>query len=77
MQRKSGTASNSNEILTQAPALNYLTSTYTAKCVNTSLSELIRNRLYFPFTVIKGIREISAPSHKARRAREKPDGRMN
>lgn len=31
---------------------------HSKKCVNTSLSELIRNRLYFPFTVIKGMREM-------------------
>lgn len=76
MQRKPGTASNSSEILTETPALNYLTPTYTAKYINSSLSELIRNRLYFPFTVIKGMREINVQSHKARGAREKPDGRM-
>jgi len=58
MQRKPGTASNSNQTLTWATDLKYLTCTYTAKCINTSLSELIRNRLYFPFTVIKGMREM-------------------
>lgn len=72
MEKKPGTTSNSNETLTQVPALKYLTCTCTAKCVNTSLSELIRNRLYFPFRVIKR-NEGNVLSHKAHGARKKPD----